>query len=91
MQLIMSGYMIRSTECLKTLLVAWFMDQHRGQGKKSVKYDNLVTNYVRIFSYYLVKSNSLSYFNQIKIHIYELSLLQNGNLEKNSYDTDFFI
>lgn len=51
----MSGYTIRSTGCLKTLLVAWFMDRHRGQGKKSVKYDNLVTNYLRTFSYYLVK------------------------------------
>lgn len=83
MQLIVSGYMIRSTGCHRLFKnnsssLAYGPVQEPG-GTQSVRHGNLLTKSVRIFS---KRSHSLRYFFHVNTHIYELSLLQN------SKDTD---
>lgn len=44
-----------------------------------------------IFLLFSKISHSLRYFHHMKIHVYELSLLQNGKFDENCYNTDFLI
>jgi len=69
------------------------MDRWWGQGKKNKskmsQFSNKLGN--KLFLLFSKRSHSSRYFRQMKIHIYELLLLQNGKLEENIYNTDFFI